>query len=185
VVLDPKDWTYPFGAHVAVVEVDAETGRVDLRRYVAVDDCGNVVNPMIVDGQVVGGIAQGIGQALFEDAIYSPDGQLENTSFINYLVPSFVEIPPIDLDRTVTPSPMNPLGTKGVGEAGAIAAPPAVMNAIHDAVDIEEVDMPATPERVWRAIVAARKEGHGVESAGSEPLDRADPMSGERRNVIT
>ncbi|MGQ0671227.1 MAG: xanthine dehydrogenase family protein molybdopterin-binding subunit, partial [Actinomycetota bacterium] len=152
VVLDPKDWTYPFGAHVAVVEVDAETGEVGIRRYVAVDDCGTVVNPMIVEGQVHGGIGQGIGQALFEEAHYTADGQLETGSFMTYLIPSATEIPRMELDRTVTVSPLNPLGAKGVAEAGTIAAPPAVMNAIHDALQVGEVDMPATPERVWRAM---------------------------------
>ena len=157
VVLDPADWTYPFGAHVAVVEVDTETGNVDIRSYVAVDDCGNVLNPMIVDGQIAGGIAQGIGQALFEAAAYAPDGQLENASLTNYLVPSAAEIPSLMLDRTVTPSPLNPLGAKGVGEAGTVAAPPAVMNAIHDAVEVGEIDMPAGPERVWLAVRAASR----------------------------
>lgn len=152
VVLDPKDWTYPFGAHVAVVEVDADTGEVGIRRYVAVDDCGTVVNPMIVEGQVHGGIGQGIGQALFEEARYTGDGQLETGSFMTYLIPSATEIPWMELDRTVTVSPLNPLGAKGVAEAGTIAAPPAVMNAIHDALQVGEVDMPATPERVWRAM---------------------------------
>jgi aerobic carbon-monoxide dehydrogenase large subunit len=167
VVLDPADWTYPFGAHVAVVEVDTETGSVDIRSYVAVDDCGKVLNPMIVDGQVAGGIAQGIGQALFEGAAYTADGQLENVSLTNYLMPSAVEIPRLVLDRTVTPSPLNPLGAKGVGEAGTVAAPPAVMNAIHDAVEVDEIDMPAGPERVWLAVRAASGRGTGTASAKS------------------
>jgi carbon-monoxide dehydrogenase large subunit len=153
-VLDPPDWTYPFGAHVAVVDVDTETGRVDIVRYVAVDDCGTVVNPMLVDGQVHGGVAQGIGQALYEEAVYDGEGLLMTTSFLDYLIPGPPEVPPVETDRTVTPSPLNPLGAKGVGEAGTLAAPPAVMNAIHDAVDTDEIDMPATPERVWRALRA-------------------------------
>jgi carbon-monoxide dehydrogenase large subunit len=155
VVLDPEDWTYPFGTHIAVVEVDIETGESEVVRYVAVDDCGRVINPMIVEGQVHGGIAQGIGQALLEEAIYSSDGQLESASFMNYLIPSATELPNFELDRTVTLSPLNPLGVKGIGEVGAIAAPPAVMNAIHDALEVGEIDMPATPERILRAIRAA------------------------------
>jgi carbon-monoxide dehydrogenase large subunit len=153
-VLDPPDWTYPFGAHVAVVEVDTETGRVEIVRYVAVDDCGTVINPMLVDGQVHGGVAQGIGQALYEEAVYDGEGLLLTTSFLEYLIPGPPEVPAVETDRTVTTSPLNPLGAKGVGEAGTLAAPPAVMNAVHDAVDTDEIDMPATPERVWRALRA-------------------------------
>jgi carbon-monoxide dehydrogenase large subunit len=149
----PPDWTYPFGAHVAVVEVDEETGHVSILQYVAVDDCGSVVNPAIVDGQVHGGVAQGIGQALFEEVVFSEDGQLLNPWFTTYLVPSAAEVPELRLDRTVTPSPLNPLGAKGIGEAGTLAAPAAVMNAVHDAVgSTREIDMPAHPERVWRAF---------------------------------
>jgi len=165
VVLDPQDWTYPFGAHVAVVEVDTETGKAEVVQYVAVDDCGQVVNPMIVEGQVHGGIAQGIGQALFEEASYSAEGQPETTSFMNYLIPSATALPMFELDRTVTLSPLNPLGAKGLGEAGTIAAPPAVMNAIHDAVQVDEIDMPATPERVWRAIRDATRRAVEQEEA--------------------
>jgi carbon-monoxide dehydrogenase large subunit len=152
-VFDPPDWTYPFGTHVAVVEVDLESGSVEVVRYVAVDDCGNVVNPTIVEGQVHGGIAQGIGQALFEEARYSSDGQLETGSFITYLIPSATELPSFELDRTVTTTTLNPLGAKGVGEAGTIGAPPAIMNALHDALQTEdEIDMPASPERVRQAL---------------------------------
>jgi len=134
-------------------------------QYVAVDDCGQVVNPMIVEGQVHGGIAQGIGQALFEEASYSAEGQPETTSFMNYLIPSATALPMFELDRTVTLSPLNPLGAKGLGEAGTIAAPPAVMNAIHDAVQVDEIDMPATPERVWRAIRDATRRAVEQEEA--------------------
>jgi aerobic carbon-monoxide dehydrogenase large subunit len=154
-VYDPPNFSWPAGAHLAVVEVDTETGAADLIRYVAVDDLGNVVNPMIVDGQVHGGIAQGIAQALFEEAVYDEDGNLLTGSLASYLVPSAAEFPSFELSRTETPSPTNPLGVKGVGETGAIAAPAAVMNAVVDALapfGVEDVAMPATPERVWRAI---------------------------------
>jgi carbon-monoxide dehydrogenase large subunit len=156
---DPPDFTYPFGTHIAVVELEPETGSVELLRYVAVDDCGNVINPLVVEGQIQGGIAQGVGQALFEEVRYTPDGQLETASFLNYLVTSAAELPSFETDRTVTPSPVNPLGAKGVAEGGAIAAPAAVMNGVVDALaplGVDDVDMPATPERVWAAIRAAR-----------------------------
>jgi carbon-monoxide dehydrogenase large subunit len=154
-VYDPPNFSWPAGAHLAVVEVDTETGAADLIRYVAVDDLGTVINPMIVDGQVHGGIAQGIGQALFEEAVYDEDGNLMTGSLVNYLVPSAAELPSFELDRTETPSPTNPLGVKGVGETGAIGAPAAVMNAVVDALapyGVQDLEMPATPERVWRAI---------------------------------
>jgi carbon-monoxide dehydrogenase large subunit len=159
VLFDPANFTYPFGVHVAVVEVDPETGSVRLVRYVAVDDCGTVVNPALVDGQLHGGIAQGIGQALLEDVRYGPEGGQETGSFLTYLLPTAVEVPEMATDRTVTPSDVNPLGVKGVAESGTIAAPAAVMNAIVDALSalgVQDVDMPATPERVWEAIRAAR-----------------------------
>jgi carbon-monoxide dehydrogenase large subunit len=159
-VYDPPNFSWPSGAHLAVVEVDTETGAADLVRYVAIDDVGTVVNPMIVDGQVHGGIAQGVAQALFEEAIYDEDGNLLTGSLVNYLVPSAAELPSFELDRTETPSPSNPLGVKGVGETGAIASPAAVMNAVLDALapyGIEDLPMPATPERVWRAISEAAR----------------------------
>jgi carbon-monoxide dehydrogenase large subunit len=158
-VYDPPNFSWPSGAHVAVVEVDTETGAADLVRYIAVDDVGSVVNPMIVDGQVHGGIAQGVAQALFEEAVYDEDGNLLTGSLLNYLVPSAAELPSFELDRTETLSPTNPLGVKGVGETGAIASPAAVMNAVVDALQpfgVEDIEMPATPERVWRAIEAGR-----------------------------
>jgi carbon-monoxide dehydrogenase large subunit len=132
---------------------------VRLLRYVAVDDVGKAVNPMIVDGQIHGGITQGVAQALFEEAIYDEDGALMTSSLTNYLVPSAVEVPNYELDRTETLSPTNPLGVKGVGETGAIASPAAVMNAVIDGLTpfgVTDIDMPATPERVWRAIQEAR-----------------------------
>ncbi|TMM13884.1 MAG: xanthine dehydrogenase family protein molybdopterin-binding subunit [Actinobacteria bacterium] len=154
-VYDPPNFSWPAGAHVAIVEVDTETGAVDLVRYVAVDDVGAVVNPMIVDGQIQGGIAQGVAQALYEEAIYDDDGNLLTGNMTTYLVPSAAEFPRWELHRTETPSPTNPLGVKGVGETGAIAAPAAVMNAVVDALaedGITDVSMPATPERVWRSL---------------------------------
>ena len=159
-VYDPPNFSWPGGAHAAVVEVDTETGDTRLVRYVAVDDVGKVVNPMIVDGQIHGGIAQGVAQALYEEAIYDEDGALLTSSLTNYLVPSAVELPSFELDRTETPSPTNPLGVKGVGETGAIASTPAVMNAVADALapyGVTDIDMPATPERVWRALEEARR----------------------------
>jgi len=154
-VYDPPNFSWPGGAHVAVLEIDTETGDVELRRYVAVDEIGNVVNPTIVDGQVHGGVAQGIGQALFEEAIYDEDGNLTTGSMLSYIVPTAAELIDFELDRVSAPSPTNPLGVKGVGETGAIAAPAAVINAVVDALapfGVTDVEMPAKPERVWRAI---------------------------------
>ncbi len=158
-VYDPPNFTFPFGSHICVVEVDTETGKVDIVRYVAVDDCGNVINPMIVDGQVHGGVAQGIAQALYEEAVYDDGGSLLTASMMDYLVPSAAEIPSVELDRTVTPSPTNPMGVKGIGEAGTIAATPAVINAVVDALwhlGVRNIEMPASPERVWQAIRQAK-----------------------------
>jgi carbon-monoxide dehydrogenase large subunit len=158
-VYDPPNFSWPAGCHIAVVEVDTETGDTRLHRYAAVDDVGNVINPMIVDGQVHGGIAQGVAQALWEEAVYDDNGNLLTGSLLNYLVPSAAELPSFQLDRTVTPSPTNPLGVKGVGETGAIASTPAVVNAVLDALQpygVTDIDMPTSPERVWRAIQEAR-----------------------------
>jgi len=158
-VYDPPNFSWPAGAHVAVVEVDTETGLVELRRYVAVDDVGTVINPTIVDGQVHGGLAQGVSQALYEEALYDEDGNLLTSSMTSYLVPSAAELPEWEVDRVEVPSPTNPLGVKGVGETGAIASPAAVMNAVVDALaadGVTQVDMPATPERVWRALKEVR-----------------------------
>jgi aerobic carbon-monoxide dehydrogenase large subunit len=152
VFFDPPNCTFPFGAHGCEVEVDRETGKVQITGYIAVDDCGNVVNPMIVDGQVHGGIAHGIGQALYEGAVYNDDGQLLNGTLVDYLIPSAAEVPSIRTERTVTPSPTNPLGVKGIGEAGTIASTPAVVSAVCNAVGAADLDMPLQPETVWRAI---------------------------------
>ena len=152
---DPTNFTYPFGAHIAVVEVDKETGKVDLKRFIACDDVGNVINPMIVDGQIHGGVAQGIGQALFEGAIYDESGQLVNGSYMDYTMPRADDLPLFETDRTVTPCPHNPLGVKGAGEAGTIGSTPAVVNAVMDALapfGIMDLEMPLTPEKVWNAI---------------------------------
>jgi carbon-monoxide dehydrogenase large subunit len=156
---DPPNCTFPFGTHVAVVEIDAETGQVTLLRYVAVDDVGRVINPMIVDGQVHGGIAQGIAQALWEGAEYDEQGQLTTSSLMDYAVPKATFFPRFEIDRTETPTDVNPLGVKGAGETGTIASTPAVVNAVVDALaplGIRHLDMPFTPERVWRAIDEAK-----------------------------
>ena len=156
---DPPNCTFPFGTHIALVEVDGETGEVTLTRYVAVDDVGRVINPLIVDGQVHGGIAQGVAQALWEGALYDEEGQLQTASLTEYAVPKAEFFPPIELDRTETLTDVNPLGVKGAGETGTIAATPAVVNAVVDALSplgITHIDMPLTPERVWRAIEQAK-----------------------------
>ncbi|MDP6345432.1 MAG: molybdopterin-dependent oxidoreductase, partial [Alphaproteobacteria bacterium] len=153
---DPLNFSFPSGTHICEVEVDPDTGTVEIVNYTAVDDFGTLINPMIVAGQVHGGIVQGVGQALTEGAAYDPDsGQLVNGSFMDYTMPRADNVPSFNIDTTETPSPLNPLGVKGCGEAGAIAAPAAVMNAITDALGTENIDMPATPEKVWRAAQAA------------------------------
>lgn len=165
---DPENFVFPFGTHACAVEVDRQTGAVRILRYVAVDDCGRMVNPMVVDGQVHGGVAQGIGQALFEEAQYDPDGQLLTASFMDYAVPKARLLPSIETLHTETPSPHNPLGVKGVGETGTIAATPAVVNAVMDALwplGIENLDMPLTPERLWRAMRDAGS-GAGAREGG-------------------
>jgi carbon-monoxide dehydrogenase large subunit len=157
---DPPNFVFPFGTHVAVVEIDEETGGIDLLDYAAVDDCGPQVNPMIVEGQLHGGIVQGVAQALWEEAIYDDDGLLRNPTLTDYLVPSAAEVPSLRLDHTVTPSPTNPLGVKGIGEAGTIGSTATVVNAIVDALSplgITDIAMPATPERVWAIIREARE----------------------------
>jgi aerobic carbon-monoxide dehydrogenase large subunit len=159
-VYDPPNFSWPAGCHIAVVEIDTETGAVDLTRYVAVDDVGTVINPMIVDGQVQGGIAQGVAQALYEEAVYDEEGNLLTGSMTNYLVPSAVELPNFELERTENPSPTNPMGVKGVGETGTIASPAAVMNAVVDALrpyGVTDIEMPAKPERVWTAIQEGKR----------------------------
>jgi carbon-monoxide dehydrogenase large subunit len=156
---DPPNFTFPFGTRVVAVEVDEETGGVEIKKFVAVDDCGTQLNPMIVHGQVHGGLVQGIGQALFEHAAYDADGNPLAATFADYLIPSAAEVTSFVVDSTVTPSPSNPLGAKGVGESGVMGAAPAVINAIIDALahlGVTNVTMPASPQTVWRAIQAAR-----------------------------
>ncbi|WP_433420051.1 xanthine dehydrogenase family protein molybdopterin-binding subunit [Microtetraspora malaysiensis] len=156
---DPDNFSFPHGTHLCAVEVDTETGATRIRSYVAVDDVGNVVNPLIVEGQVHGGIAQGIAQALFEEAVHDAEGNLLTTTMADYLLPSAADLPAYTTDRTETPATTNPLGVKGVGEAGTIASTPAVVNAVVDALrpyGVRDVPMPCTPERVWRALGQAR-----------------------------
>ena len=153
---DPLNFTFPAGCHICELEVDPDTGVVTIEKFTAVDDFGVVINPMIVEGQVHGGIAQGIGQAMLENAVYNEDGQLLTGSYMDYTMPRASDLPSFTLGFTSTPCPSNPLGIKGCGEAGAIAAPPAIVNALTDALRIRDFTMPATPERVWRAANSAR-----------------------------
>jgi len=156
---DPENFVFPFGAHACIVDVDAETGKTKVVRYVAVDDCGNPVNPMLIDGQIHGGVVHGIGQALYEQVAYDDEGQLVTGTFVNYALPTAAEIPSFETDRTVTPSPVNSMGVKGVGEAGTIAASAVVTNAVIDAIrplGVSYINMPLTPIRVWEAIQDAQ-----------------------------
>lgn len=157
---DPVNFNYPHGTHLCAVEVDTETGEVKMRKYVCVDDIGTVINPLIVAGQIHGGLTQGIAQALFEEAVYDDSGTLVSGSFVDYLVPTAADMISFDIDHTSTPSLTNTLGTKGVGEAGTIASTPAVVNAVVDAVrqfGVDDITMPCTPERVWKAIQSGGK----------------------------
>ncbi|MGW1893784.1 xanthine dehydrogenase family protein molybdopterin-binding subunit [Streptomyces sp. NPDC002004] len=177
-ILDPENFSYPHGTHLCAVEVDTETGRTTIRSYVSVDDVGKVINPMIVEGQVHGGVAQGIAQALYEEAVYDDQGNLVSGTMADYLVPSAADLPDFVTDRTETPAVSNPLGAKGVGEAGTIASTPAVVNAIVDALrplGVTEVMMPCTPERVWQALRAARGE---AETAEPDVSSRGTGLSG-------
>ncbi|MFZ4721163.1 MAG: xanthine dehydrogenase family protein molybdopterin-binding subunit, partial [Ilumatobacteraceae bacterium] len=158
VTYDPPNFSWPFGTHICTVEIDVETGQVEVLQYVAVDDCGVQVNPLIVEGQVHGGVIQGLAQALYEIAEYDSDGNLKNASLAEYLVPAASDVPPITLGHTVTPSPTNQLGVKGIGEAGTIGSAPAVINAVVDALSglgVTDVLMPASPHNVWKAIQQA------------------------------
>jgi carbon-monoxide dehydrogenase large subunit len=183
---DPENFVFPFGAHACIVEVDAETGKIDIVRYVAVDDCGPAINPTLIDGQIHGGIVHAIGQALFERIHYDDAGQLVTGTFVDYALPSAADVPSFETDRTETPSPVNSLGVKGIGEAGTIAATPAVLNAVVDALrplGVTYLDMPLSPQAVWSEIerargraapgdpgpVGGRWNGHGSGSAGSGP----------------
>ncbi len=158
---EPPNFTFPFGAHLCVVDIDPETGEPTLRRYVGVDDCGNVINPMIVDGQLHGGIAQGIAQALFEEAVYDRNGQLVTGTLMDYALPKASYLPNYELHRTTTPTPVNPLGAKGIGEAGTTGSTPCVINAIVDALSpygVRHLEMPARPEKIWRAMGSGASE---------------------------
>ncbi|MBM3735776.1 MAG: xanthine dehydrogenase family protein molybdopterin-binding subunit [Acidobacteria bacterium] len=152
---EPPNFTFPFGAHLVVTEVDRDTGQIQIKRYVAVDDCGRIINPMIVDGQVHGGVAQGLGQALYEQAVYDENGQLLSGELTDYAIPKATMMPWIESAHTETPSPVNPLGVKGVGEAGTIGCSPAVVNSVVDALSglgVRHLDMPLTPEKIWAVI---------------------------------
>jgi carbon-monoxide dehydrogenase large subunit len=165
---DPDNFSFPHGTHLCATEVDTETGFVKIRSYVAVDDIGLVVNPLIVEGQVHGGLAQGIAQALYEEAVYDDDGNLITTTLADYLIPSAADLPSYVTGRTESPA-ANRLGVKGVGEAGTIASTPAVVNSIIDALrplGIHDITMPCTPERVWRAIHEARGSHSDAQQTG-------------------
>jgi len=166
-VFEPANFTFPFGAHICIVEVDPETGRIEIRKYVAVDDCGKVINPLLVDGQIHGGIAQGLGQALLEEVVYDEEGQLLTGSLMDYALPRAEDLPRLELARTETPTPVNPLGVKGVGEAGTIGSTPAIVNAVVDALapfGVTHVDMPLKPEKIWR--LCREKKERRAEGAG-------------------
>jgi carbon-monoxide dehydrogenase large subunit len=159
VVFNQDNASFPFGAHIAVVEVDTDTGAVRLLRHIAVDDCGFVLNPLLVAGQQHGGIAAGAGQALFEAVLFDEDGNPQTSTFMDYLFPSAAEFPSFEVSSTETLSPLNPLGVKGIGEAGTIGSTPAVQNAVVDALShlgIRHLDMPLSPARIWGAIQAAK-----------------------------
>ena len=164
---EPTNFTFPFGTHICVVEIDRDTGEVKLVKYVAVDDCGNVINPLLVDGQVHGGIVQAIGQVLFEEAVYDSEGQLITGELTDYAIPRAADLPRMETGRTVTPTPVNPMGVKGVGEAGTIGATPALVNAVVDALaplGITHVDLPIKREKIWQLL----QKGSG----GSKPKSR-------------
>jgi aerobic carbon-monoxide dehydrogenase large subunit len=188
---DPENFVFPFGAHACITEVDAETGKVDIVRYVAVDDCGPAINPKLIDGQIHGGITHGIGQALYERIHYDDDGQLVTGTFVDYALPSAADVPSFETDRTETPSPVNSLGVKGVGEAGTIAATPAILNSVIDALrplGVDFLNMPLSPQHVWSQIELAQGRGapgdpgkqggswgeHGSGSAGSGPTSPSE-----------
>jgi aerobic carbon-monoxide dehydrogenase large subunit len=154
---DPPNMTYPFGSYICVVDIDKETGQVKVRRFVAVDDCGTIINPMIVDGQIHGGLTMGFAPALLEEIQYDENGNIHGGSFMDYLVPTAVETPHWETAKTVTPSPHHPIGAKGVGESATVGAPPAIVNAVVDALQpygIEHIDIPIHPWKVWQILHA-------------------------------
>ncbi len=155
---EPPNYTFPFGAHIVVSEVDRDTGAIEIKRYVAVDDCGKILNPLLVAGQVHGGVAQGMGQALWEEAVYAENGQLLTGELTDYAIPKAHFMPYLECSHTETPSPVNPLGVKGVGEAGTIGSAPAVVNSVVDALSplgVRHIDMPLTPQKIWKLIANA------------------------------
>jgi len=159
---EPTNNTYPFGCHISMVEVDRDTGEPRLLKLVAVDDAGNLINPLIVEGQIHGGLAQGIGQALIEEVVYNSDGQLVTGSFMDYALPRATDFPRFELDNTVTPTPVNPLGAKGCGEAGTLGSTPSIVGATVDALSefgVKHIDMMLRPEKLWRII-------HGQSAGG-------------------
>jgi carbon-monoxide dehydrogenase large subunit len=161
---EPSNFTFPFGTHICVVEIETQTGRVDIKKYVAVDDCGKVINPLLVDGQVQGGIVQGLGQALYEEVVYDDNGQLITGSLMDYALPRAADVPRLKLARTETPTPVNPLGIKGIGEAGTIGSTPAIVSAVIDGLapfGVTHIDMPLTAQKIWRVCQAARKTNAG------------------------
>jgi carbon-monoxide dehydrogenase large subunit len=175
---DPENFVFPFGAHACVVDVDPETGKVEVVRYLAVDDCGPAINPKLIEGQIHGGVAHAIGQALYEQVVYDSEGQLVTGTFVDYALPTAAELPKFETDRTETPSPVNSLGVKGVGEAGTIGATPTVTAAVIDAIrplGVEWIDMPLTPRRVWEAIHAA---GPPPTEQGQDVSDHAGGAAG-------
>jgi carbon-monoxide dehydrogenase large subunit len=180
-VYDPENFSFPHGTHLCAIDVDTETGQAKIRKYVCVDDIGTPINPLIIEGQVHGGLAQGIAQALFEEAVYDADGNLTTGTFVDYTLPSAADLPSFTTDRTETPSTTNPLGVKGVGEAGTIASTPAVVNAVVDALrpfGVNDIQMPATPERVWRAISQGAEKsdrvGEGTNAYGGASTSTSD-----------
>jgi carbon-monoxide dehydrogenase large subunit len=182
-VYDPENFSFPHGTHLCAIDIDTETGEAKIRKYVCVDDIGTPINPLIIEGQVHGGLAQGIAQALFEEAVYDDDGNLTTGTFVDYTLPSAADLPHFDTDRTETAATSNPLGVKGVGEAGTIASTPAVVNAVVDALrpfGVNDIRMPATPERVWRAIHGAAHEDRaevGTNAYGGASTSTSDGSS--------
>ncbi|HET7478913.1 MAG TPA: molybdopterin cofactor-binding domain-containing protein [Rubrobacteraceae bacterium] len=177
VVFDPPNFTFPFGAHLCVTEVDTETGKVKVRDFFAVDDCGPIINPTIAAGQLHGGIAQGLAQALYEEAVYDESGNLVTGSMVDYLIPGAPELPNYTLEHTVTPSPTNPLGVKGIGEAGTIGSTPAAINSVIDALShlgVKHIDMPALPFNVWSTIQEARGRSAGTRTGDSSVAQATD-----------
>jgi carbon-monoxide dehydrogenase large subunit len=180
---EPENFTFPFGAHIVAVEIDRETGDVEIIKYVAVDDCGPQINPLLVEGQVQGGIVQSIGQVLLEQTVYDESGQLLTGEFMDYAIPRAADVPEFVMGSTVTPSSSNPLGIKGVGEAGTIGATPAIANAVLDAlymVGVRHLDLPLTREKVWRAISRGEQPGSGdgaeIPEAGRGPRYTSDDV---------